>query len=342
MTKLISLLFIASSLDFFAVEIPVTFDIDTEESVVRYDLSLTQFGTDSDTSNISGTLDALLTIEPDTGRLEGLELTGGLVTFSPVEFDFSFNVATIDVDFSSMTAVPESPEGIEILANDDGILSASAHFLEFTSGTVTMVVRAPGVNDRTVIDVTEPTQNEGVDPDSLAALDDLKVTLVEVSRSQSEILWEATFRGTGRISDTQTQDGISVTLTSTASLQAQTIFKTPTNFGNWLIEQDLNMTTQSETPSSKGVPFGLLHAFDLSKDDEALPFFAMNQADGNPAVMIDCPEGGLRREISINRSTTLDPALATDGLGSLPLGTTGLQEIPFPTGPKNFAWLSTQ
>ena len=254
---------------------------------------------------------------------------------------FSFSVATIDIDFSTLTAVPESPEGIEILANDDGILSPSVHFLDFTSGTITLVARAPGVNDRAVIDVTEPTQNGGVDPDSLAALDDLKVTLVEVSRSQSEILWEATFRGTGRISDTQTQDGISVTLTSTASLQAQTIFKTPTNFGNWLIEQDLNMTTQSETPSSKGVPFGLLHAFDLSKDDVTLPFFAMNQADGNPAMTIDCPEGGLRREIFINRSTTLDPALATDGLGSLPLGTTGLQEIPFPAGPKNFAWLST-
>ena len=133
---------------------------------------------------------------------------------------FSFSVATIDIDFSTLTAVPESPEGIEILANDDGILSPSVHLLDFTSGTITLVARAPGVNDRAVIDVTEPTQNGGVDPDSLAALDDLKVTLVEVSRSQSEILWEATFLATGRISDTQTQDDISVTLTSNALLSS--------------------------------------------------------------------------------------------------------------------------
>jgi len=339
-----SLFFTYSYLSSASTEVPLTLEIVEDESRHDISMSITYFGSDRDTSTITGTIDVVLAFDSMNEVVTKFSMTGGEVEFSPAELGFSYEGATLDVDFSTLIATTDSLDGEEVLFDGTGTLDPSKHQLVFTSGTATLVSEIPRQGrDRTVIDITEPDSGDGIDPESIAVTEGLEISVEKIESSERSATWEATLTAEGKITNSETEDGITISLTSDILFKASSLFVLPTDFGDWLTEQSLSTEATSQTMSGQGIPFALLHAFNLSPEARSLPFVSPNRSGGgNMELIVTCPEDGLRRPVVVRSSGSLEPEAKLKELAVLPIGTVGEQVIQFSEGDKAFARLYTE
>jgi len=85
-----SLFFTYSYLSSASTEVPLTLEIVEDDSRHDISMSITYFGSDRDTSTITGTIDVVLAFDSMNEVVTKFSMTGGEVEFSPAELGFSY------------------------------------------------------------------------------------------------------------------------------------------------------------------------------------------------------------------------------------------------------------
>lgn len=316
--------------------VPVTLQLDPEVSRVTHDFGVTFFGSDSAVSQISGTIEAVISFDDKTGQLTKAEATGGNISLAPVELNLRGPIgSTIDVAISEISASFQSPQGPEILENDEGRLDPERHFVVPSSGTISL---SSSLAETETIDVTEPDPDGLVDAEAITVIEDLVVTLVRgEALGNNRQTWTVTLVANGDTSTTQEEDGITGTYRARTNFVASETITTLDSFGRWLGRNELPIDSSFQSVGSSSLNLGLLHAFDLSEATAALPLNFTRSLDEGITLRVLCPEDGLLRPVGIeflpNLGQLNDPPVF---LTTLESGRAGECLVPLPASPKGF------
>ena len=93
------------------------------------------------------------------------------------------------------------------------------------------------------------------------------------------------------------------TYSETGNLYADASYTVPTGYGQWALDNDLDLTTGEEV-NEAGMPYSLLYAFDLPADAASLPLTFSSSPE--PTVTLDLPITGLGFTVEVEYAT--DPA----------------------------------
>lgn len=300
----------------------------------------------TDTAEITGNYTANVSFDRENLVVNTFTFTGGTVALGDLDFNFSGNANVIgfgSVPLSvagrtrGLRETPSTPSSPGTVL-PSGNLVASEHTFTLNAGTLRLVATALGSSD------TETT-NYSQNPESEPASGTANISVTRMAVSDLEEVF--TFTLLIETSETQSEiiDGTTTTLTlageeSTISKASITL---PTDLGTWVEAQEIS---ESEVTGSNaaGLPYLLLHAFDLDAEASALPIISGLSAGGTPEMTIDLPESGLRNGLSAQYRAALNqgswsalPSVnISGGNASLGKGASGQVKLSYPAGDSGF------
>ena len=295
-------------------ELPVTFNLDSSSSL-GLELSVSDFLPSPDTSitPLTGTMEATINIEPTSGDISQFSFTGGTVSMQPLSLElsggFGLFATRLNFDTSTITLTPTTLAPPGLVDTASGQLNASEHNLVPTTGIIATQIRSFLVNETQIYNVDTPPDDANIDPDAITNFETLTIASTLISSSEATEQWSVTLSGSDDTTLSQTSSRIPFLVTQRAFSQfssTETV-TVSTDYGKWLLEHELPEETPSATLNNSGIPYSLLHAFDLGVQASGLPL----QIDTNTdpiSFQITTPEEGLRRAIDVRASENLETA----------------------------------
>ena len=289
---------------------------------------------DTETSTLTGAMNARLMVNVATGKVSGLEFTGGNVNFSNLSFDFLvagfFSVATATTN--GLVGSPSTPAPPALVETATGNFNAALH--EFTINAGTLTTNAAGETS-TIDFAAEPAGGPGVGTGTIV-LTELTAQATVATRT-----WRAVL--TLPLNSTQADPDSGAQITMTGTLKGIQNFVIPrTEFHAWTMEGGLG-TPPFDSILPNGARAGMVWALGLAPGNLPDAHFPVVSAVG-PAATITLPAVGtaapLTVEISDNLSSWSDapPATLSGGVNPLPQGSVGAVTVSL-SGPKKFVRL---
>ena len=326
-----------------ACAVPITEELtltlrDDAETIIGMSVSTTDGAADRDTDTVSYSGEFAIDLTLDTFGLRPLEIvfTDGRVSFSESFLDVSALIHYDAVNDSITTFIQQRTEGISSITRtlDTGFLGAMGevrnedHESTFDRGTVEFTVTILGSPQSNLLDY-------GVEPSVGDISGETTLLLSELSRDlfQREVKVElqnkVDFTEDVPFPDTNA----TFTFTEVGEIVAEGTLVLPTDYGQWLSDEELG-NELPETLNASGLPYSLLYALQLPVGSERIPVAAVS-VEGEPEVVIQLPVDGLRARLIPQFSPDLTSDSWSD-LEGLEVGESGEQVVSFPDGERGF------
>lgn len=299
----------------------------------------------------SGNLLANATVNPSDGSIEAIEFTGGSIQTGNTTAFLSVFVSTIrfTVVFST-NGITRTASSTQLDVPDNGILDGSLHFTTLTDGILEVTnFNNNSANTTETETVNFANQTSDLIANSSLFLDGIGATTVGSAFESNSLLTQnysaqlfcliqvptlapdATIQAAGL----PAQQRFRQRYFESGSLSALASYSIPSAFGQWALDQGLELSTGQEQNAS-GFPYTLLYALGLSSDAASLP---LEFSDTTPPVArVIPPAGGLRFGIGIEYSPNLatvfapiNPNQIVGGASRLNKGNVNPIEITFPS-----------
>jgi len=281
---------------------------------------------DTDTSTFTGTMQARLDIDPDTGQSPEFTLLGGDIEGSPIALKISTLLGSIDVSSSTLggTVSTIAPPGLIDPATGTG--DAAQHEFIINRGTVSGTAMG---NPISVDFSTNPAGGPGKGTET--------VDITSVRTDATRAYFQVTFVLPVQFEKPIPNDyGIDATLSGSGTIKATGEVSVPlSDYLAWTEQQGIPGVPAS-TPSKFGVTdAGLLWALGLGLSEDPRPHLPRPDPARPRSFVLDLPATGSRGPVFIESSTTLRPGswtlVAPADLSApsnpLPPGTTGTISI---------------
>ena len=280
----------------------------TGSNVLSVDATAEVFGIrdmDSDTTAVSGTLEVDLQVNRSAAEVTDLVFTGGDLSFSDMDFQFSFSTGPIPL--GSQTVATREVLGTPLTVGDntavqsDGGFSAAAHSVELDSGLITSE-GSGGSFEQDLED--EPAEVAGRGNGSIL----LTATETRTNFTAYDVNLILPVDGEETVEDETT--GATATLAISGSVNAAGQIRVFTDaFTQYAVETGLvdEDTVPSFTGDANGdgIQDGL--AFALNLPAGATPAENLLRIDANRALRITLPEDGTNADVLVTASETLLP-----------------------------------
>jgi hypothetical protein len=288
---------------------------------IRLDTTL---GSDTENSTLTGTVEALFGIDPDTDTASQMTIVSGDVTASDVTFRIGF-LLTINATTNGMggTVFTKSPPGAADPATST--FDASLHRFLINRGTIT------GSAVGTPINIDLATSSFAGTADGIGSFE-----LTRLPDGPTAAFYSATLTTPVNIVKNIGEGTTAATVTDTGTLTAATAPGTPIQvsfdeYQRWTECNGIPGAPPQEDSNLSGAPNGITWALGLSNYDDPKPHLLQPDPATPRGFVLPLPPGGTAAPITVQISHSLAPgswvpALPGDlstGVNPIPAGTTG-------------------
>ncbi|GHC61582.1 hypothetical protein [Roseibacillus persicicus] len=345
----------------WAIEVPLDFTIQNDSKAnltYRVGTGLTAIHQEASFQDIhtaevaySGNILAIAEVNDSTGSIDGIRFTGGAISTAPTAALLEASVGNVPFQITFQAAgLVRTASSNEMQVLSGGILDGDVHFTTLTSGllevsnyskeghtqgTVTETVDfATGSSDLISGESLFPT---GTGASSVGSTQtgsnlftkDFSASLFSIIQVPTQAP-DAQIQAAGLPSNQQFKQRY----LETGALSASTTFSIPTAFGQWALDNGLDLTTGQEK-NEAGFPYAVLFALGLPGSSTSLPITFDHS--GGPSALLTAPASGLGFPIQVLYSPDLEtdftPLNSSYLPGNNPIsrGTSGSIAISFPT-----------
>lgn len=286
---------------------------------------------DTETTTLTGSVQATFDINPATSQTSELTLANGRANGTDMTFAKSFLGAGYNITVSNLSAAIETlvPPGVVTPAN--GQFAANQHGFEIDQGTV--IGTALGEPVTTSFTPQSPASGTGTGTG----------TVVLLHTGDTGMFRNYTVTATLPVSivDTFVAGATSVAITATGTVKATGTVQVPkSEYVAWTIAQNIPNAPFDGDANHDGVANGLVWALGLNANSNPRPYLPRP----NPAVpggfIVPLPPGGTAAPILIQTSSLLDlwaPATSVSPVANpIPAASSGNVTIAPDTSPKRF------
>lgn len=290
----------------------------------------------SDTTDLSGTIQVALEIDPDTDQVSEMTIINGTVTGTPISLSGGGAAGSYSFSSNTLGGILSTPNPPGIVDPPTGDFDASQHAFEINqgvlSGTFTPFVGNPtnlsfDFGSSSVTGAGSGTGNVALTPTGSTPTSktyDVVVTLPLSVTDTFDVI-------TGLVTATVNVTGI------TKAAGTVTIDVTPENpYIAWTIANGIEGAAFDGDENGDGVDNGFLWALGLGATDSPFPHLLM--PSGPKTFTMTLPAGGSAADILIQTGSDLTgwsdldgAAMSTDN--PIPAGTTGTVTITLPDSP---------
>lgn len=286
---------------------------------------------DTETTTLTGTVQAFFDINPATGQTSEMTLVNGRANGTNMTFQRGFSFLGYNITVSNLSAAIETitPPGVVTPAN--GQFSANQHGFEIDQGTVSGTALGDPVNTSFTPESSASGTGTGTG------------TVVLVHTGDSGIYRNYTVTATLPVSiaDTFLAGTTSVAITATGTVRASGTVQVPkTEYLAWTLDQGIPNAPFAGDPNGDGVSNGLLWALGLNANSNPLPYLPRPNPAQPGGFIVPLPPGGSGAPILIQSSPNLGtwgPAGAVGPVANpVPAGTSGNVTVAPDGSPKRF------
>ncbi len=291
---------------------------------------------DTQISTLTGAMETRLRVNVGSGKVSGLEFTGGNVAFSNLVFTFRAGLIPVgSATMNGLVGSPSTPAPPAPVTIGTGDFNAALH--EFTIHTGLLNSNAAG-STTTRNFAEEPARGAGSGTGTIV-LTELPSQATATTRTWRSVL-------TLPVDFTQVQNidastTVEIKVTGTLKGAADLVIG-KTEFSAWTLEGGLG-TPAFDSVLSSGARAGLVWALGLSPEESPEAHFPVVSAAG-PVARIVLPARGTLAPLTVEISENLGSwrnapaASVSGGANPLPPGGTGMFTVDLP-GPERFVRL---
>jgi hypothetical protein len=293
---------------------------------------------DSETTTVTGTLEALVDADPLTGASTAFTISGGNIAMSNMHFVLKVLIFITVADIStanmggSVYTPPPLPAPVTPSASG-GSFDAALHHLLINRGTLTGT--ASITNPPTPIN-----QNFADSPVDGAGTGTGTITLVPGSASATHRTCQATLVLPVNFTDTQDMSGVAVTVRVTGTVKAVGPLLIPLNgWVEWTQQNNLGGAGFDSVALVGAAPLGLAWASGLTPTSPASALVPLVVAGASgPSALLNLPATGTRANLWIERSTSL----ATGSWSAVPAADVSTRVNPLPANTRGTVGIALQ
>jgi hypothetical protein len=292
---------------------------------------------DTETTTLTGTVQAAFNINPANGQTSELTLTNGRANGTDMTFSARalFNVASYTINVTNLSAAIETlvPPGLVTPAT--GSFAADQHGFEIDQGTI---------SGNTTGLVGNNTINESFTPESPASgtgNGDGTVVLLHTGDSGLYRNYSVTVTLPVAISDTFLAGTTSVAITATGTIRAAGTVQVPkSGYHAWTLAQGIPNAPFNGDPDNDGISNGLLWALGLNANSNPRPYLPRPNPAAPGGFLFALPPGGTAAPILIQSSGNLGTWGPAGSVGPVanpvPPGTSGNVTVAPDSSPRRF------
>lgn len=304
-----------------------------------------QTATDTETTDVTGTIDSSINADPTTGATTQMTITSGNISLSNMNFVLRvFVIVTVaDVTTSGLggTAFTLAPPAPVTPNASGGTFDASLHSILINRGTVSGTALGNPVNEDFA---TSPFGGAGSGTGTIA--------MVAGVADSTHRTFQATVTVPVDFTDTVDLGGTPVTIRGQGSIRAAGPIRIPLNaWIDWTSANGLSGASFSSPIAPGAAPLGLAWACGYPADVPAVTLTPVIQrASPAPRSILTLPASGTRGPVWVEFSNTLAAASwsvapassLSNGANPLPIGTQGTIIVQLPASGRVFTRLRAQ
>lgn len=320
---------------------------DPEYNVIELELSPPVLPTGRDKTELTGTLEIELEIDPATDQVSQFTIVNGTATGSPIDLSGSTPfVGSYDFTSSELGADLSTPSPPGVVDPATGNFNAADHSLTVNSGTLSGSISVPllGIND--VVDFDFAAL-----PFGGTGSGDGTVLLTVINETPTQKDYDVVVLFPINIEDTIDAMGVLIPVAASGIVRAvgtATLPLTPADpFVAWTESNGIPGALPTDDINGDGVMNGLQWALGLDAASNPFPHLLKPIGDTGSSIdfSLSLPEGGSAFPITVFTAT--DPMLPFNPLASgsvstgnpIPQGTTGAVTISLPKNARGFVQL---
>jgi hypothetical protein len=300
----------------------------------------------------TGNIVASAEIETGTGNMDSIEFTGGAISTSDILTTLNPIVGSVPYTaIFSTNGIKRSPRSDAADPLTGGFPNGTLHYTEFTEGSFTATNYISAFPAFDVVNVTVPLADFrpyligsdvffpvaiGIDQAASTPLESGFVASLHSLINLAPVFPPSYINGAGL----QANQYFTHDYKETGNIYAEASYSVPTDYGQWALDNGLELTTGEEL-NQAGMPYSLLYAFDLPPDAASLPMTFSSSPD--PTVTLDLPSSGLGFTVEVEYSSDLATGFSPlpdenfeDGTDSLDAGKQDDATLSYPDGGKGF------
>ncbi|WP_193213780.1 hypothetical protein [Luteolibacter marinus] len=279
---------------------------------------------DTDTTTLTGSVDAAFDIDPQAGTTDELTLSNGRVNGTAMNFSGGFGSFGYNINMTGLSAAISTiaPPGSVNPAN--GQFPAEEHQFVIDQGSVTGTALGNPVS--TGFTPESPAGGAGTGTGT--------VTLTPAGDLDGYRNFNVVVTFPVAIDDTFDADGTPVAVVATGTIKAAGTVQVPLSaYVAWTVDEGIPGAEFDAVPAGGSVPYGVVWALGLGAADNPLPHLPMPDPSASGGFAITLPPGGSAGPIVVESSDDLDewlPVAAEDlspALNPLPAGTSGTVQV---------------
>lgn len=345
-----------------AVEVELDFTITNtpgkrSRADIKYQVGATAatFSTYEDTIPYSGNLVVTANVDPENGEIDEFEFTGGEITTPDLDATLVTYVGTQSYTVIFTTrGIVRTPASYREDTMEGGVPDGRLHYTDFTEDSESLLVtrnfytNIPSVADGYTLELAEIEGFYLIGPDIIFPLqittssEGTSVALgIEYSASLHSLISLPVVLGNSLLPAAGLPGRFFIhEYSETGNIYADGSYIVPNDYGQWALDNDLDLTTGEEN-NAAGMPYALLYAFDLPPDAASLPLTFSSTP--RPTVALDLPDRGLGYTVHVEYSPDLTSEFIplpdgnfVTGTDSLDAGSTATAVLSYPGGERGF------
>jgi hypothetical protein len=344
-----------------AVEVELDFTITStiakpSEAVATYEIG-TDFNNPSTIETYTtpllytGNLVMTAEIDSSTGDMDSFEFTGGSIDTPNLSAALTPKIGSVPWSaFFTTNGIKRSPRSSAEDPLTGGAPNGNYHYSIFTEGSLTVTNYPSGLPNSFVTYTAQLAEDPpyliGADIIFPVSIDINETTSTSLSHGYVASLHSFISLGPANFPWSYIKVGGSASsffkhrYTETGNIYASTSYSVPTDYGQWALDNDLDLTTGEES-NAAGLPYALIYAFDLPTDAASLPLTFISTPE--PTVELDLPSSGLGFTVHVEYSPDLTSGFSPlpdenfeDGTDSLDAGKFRTVTLSYPGGEQGY------
>lgn len=319
------------------------------QNVVTVDLN--PGSSDSQNTSYSGTINAQVTFDEETLEPKQFRFTGGRVYTTDVDVRFSGNIFYYDAGRSIHTTFGFRFLDLSAIYTTVGTGNVNSNGYLVLSDHRTKVDQGRGIVDATVQGFGSVSETEHFSSASewepLSGSGRIIISELSSNELEKELLFTLISETDSTETDPFEDTNASLTITEVGTNTLTATTTIPTRIAQWLTDNNIE-PNQLDARSPSGIPYRILHAFDLDKASGALPISPSSDQSGKPMVTIELPSSGLnsglkaqyRASLSEGEWEDLPATNHMNGMDSLDSGESGTVQLSFPEANQGYIRLA--
>lgn len=291
---------------------------------------------DTDTTVLTGSVDATFNVDPQAGTTVELTLSNGRASGTAMNFSKTVLTTGYNINMTGLSAAIDTIAPPGTVNPLTGEFPAEEHQFVIDQGTISGTALGNPVNTS-----FSPESSAGG-----AGTGTGTVVLTAAGDSGIYRNFNVTVTFPVAIDDSFDADGTLVAVTASGTLKATGTLQVPRSaYLAWTVDENISGAGFEDDANGDGVSNGLLWALGLGIDDDPFPYLPRPDPAVAGGFLVPLPPGGSAGPILIQSSDSLAswPSVAATGLSApanpLPAGSVGTVAV-FPDGsPKRFVRL---